>query len=253
MAKRDRYGAARKKRKRSALFAPMSFLLVCVAVVFGMGVFFRVQTIEVDGVESYTPEEIIEASGIGEGDNLFFINQANAAARIYSRLTMVETAEVETVMPNKVVIHVQESYPMAYVDWMGSPWILTGNCKMLGTPQAPEELNGLIQVLNITAADPEQGKPMQVVPEDSLKLTYLQDLLGAMEQLNMGADVAQLDMSNAANPTFQYLNRFTVRMGANNNTDYKLRMLLSGVPQLAAEETGTINLSDGVTVRFTPN
>ena len=60
-------------------------------------------------------------------------------------------------------------------------------------------------------------------------------------------------MSNPANPTFQYLGRFTVRMGSNDDTDYKLRMLLSGVPQLGETEIGTINLSDGVTVRFTPS
>ena len=251
MAKIDRYGAARKK-KRNALFAPLTFLLVCVALVFGMGVFFRVQTIEVEGVVGYTPEEIIEASGIDQGDNLFFINRAGAASRIYSHLTMVETADVEPVLPNRVIIHVRESSAMAYVDWNGVNWILTGNCKMLGTPSAPEELNGLIHVLNVSPDNPEAGKPMAVAEADNLKLSYLQSLLSAMEELYMGADVDQLDMANAANPTFQYLGRFTVRMGANNNTDYKLRMLLSTIPQLGAEEMGTINLSDGVTVRFTP-
>ncbi len=252
MARKDRYGAARKKKK-SALFAPLSFLLVCVALVFGMGVFFRVQSIEVEGIESYTAEQIIEASGIDVGDNLFFINRASAASRIYSRLSMVETADVEPVMPNKIVIHVQESAAIAYVDWMGVDWIVTGNCKLLGTPAAPEELNGLIQVLNVSPENPEAGKPMAVAEQDNLKLSYLRELLSAMEELHMGPDVAQLDMSNAANPTFQYLGRFTVRMGPNNNTDYKLRMLLSGIPQLSPEDTGTINLSDGVTVRFTPN
>ena len=252
MARRDRYGAARKKRSRSAFFAPLSFLLVCVAVVFGMGVFFRVQTIEVEGAEGYTPEEIIEASGIDIGDNLFFINRASAATRIYSRLPRVEVANVETSLPNRLTIHVRESYALAYVEWQGTFWVVTGNCKLLQTA-TPDELTGLIQVLNISPEDPEAGKAMTVSEDDSLKLSYLQTLLSAIEDLNMVQDVAQLDMSNPANPTFQYLNRFTVRMGSNDNTDYKLRMLLSGVPQLGAQDTGTINLSDGVTVRFTPN
>ena len=71
MARRDRYGAARKKKK-NALLAPLTFLLVCVALVFGMGVFFRVQTIEVQGIVSYTPEEVIEASGIDEGQPVLY-------------------------------------------------------------------------------------------------------------------------------------------------------------------------------------
>ncbi len=252
MARRDRYGAARKKKSRSAFFAPLSFLLVCVAVVFGMGVFFRVQTIEVEGVEGYTPEEIIEASGIDIGDNLFFINRAAASTRIYSRLPRVEVANVEPHLPNKLTIHVKESYALAYVEWQGTFWIVTGNCKLLQSA-TPDELGGLIQVLNISPESPEAGKAMTVAEEDNLKLAYLQSLLSAIEELDMVQDVAQLDMSNPANPTFQYKGRFTVRMGSNDNTDYKLRMLLSGVPQLDPNEIGTINLSDGVTVRFTPS
>ncbi len=252
MAKIDRYGVARKKKKKSALFAPLTFLLVCVALVFGMGVFFRVQSIQVIGTTNYTAEEIIEAAGIDTGDNLLFVNKPAAAARIYSRLPMVEKADVESVMPNRIIITVEESSALAYVNWMGTNWVITGNCKLLQTA-TPEELGGLIQVLSVTPVDPESGKAMTVAEEDSLKLTYLQDLLGAIQDLGMAADVRDLDMSNVANPTFQYLGRFSVRMGPNNNSEYKLRMLLAGVAQLAADETGTINLADGTTVRFTPN
>ena len=251
MATRDRYGAAKKKKKKSALFAPLSFLLVLVAFVFGVGVFFRVQTIEVLGLESYTADEIIEASGIDVGDNLFFIDRASASSRIYSRLSQVEDANVEPVLPNRLIIRVKESSPVAYVEWEGTYWVVTGNCKLLKTA-GPEDLAGLIHVLNLTPDAPEAGKPMQVAEADNLKLSYLRELLGAIEELDMAGDVDQLDMSNPANPTFQYQGRFTVRMGSNDNTDYKLRMLLSGVPQLTPQETGTINLSDGVTVRFTP-
>ena len=49
----------KKRRKRSALFAPISFLIICAALVFGMSVFFRVSGIEVEGNNLYTEEEII--------------------------------------------------------------------------------------------------------------------------------------------------------------------------------------------------
>ncbi len=252
MARRDRYGTARKK-KRNALFAPLSFLLVCVAVVFGMGVFFRVQTIEVTGTESYTPEEIIEASGIDVGDNLFFINKASANSRIYARLPMVEVASVEPELPNKVVISVEESHALAYVLSGENYWMITGGCKLLGMPMAPEELTGLIQVVNVEPVEPEVGDIMQVSQEEELKLVYLKDLLASIQNLDMGGSITQLDMSNAANPTFRYMDRFTVRMGSNDNTDYKLRMFLSAVMTMAQDEAGTFNLSDGVHVYYTPD
>ena len=252
MANRDRYGVARKKKKRNAFFAPLAFLLICVALVFGMGVFFRVQTIEVVGNVEYPPETIIEASGIDEGDNLFFINQASAVSRINARLPLVESARVERSLPNKIIITVQESSAVAYVDWEGQFWILTGNCKLLGT--APmEELTGLIHVANLTPVEPEEGAFMEVESADELKLSYLKSLLSSIEELGIAADVTDLDISNPANPTFRYLGRFTVRMGSNDNTDYKLRMLLSAVMTMGAEEAGTFNLSDGLHVYFIPD
>ena len=251
MARYDRYGAVRKK-KRKSLFAPISILLVGVAIVFGMGVFFRVQEIEVTGSISYTDEEVIEASGIDIGDNLFFINRISASSRIFSRLPFVEEASIERILPNKLVITVDESFALAYVSWEGQSWMMTGNCKMLGSGEG-DELSGLIHVLNVFPTNPKAGEIMTVEPEESLKLSYLQTLLHAMQQMGMTADVADLDMQNPASPTFRYLDRFTVKMGPNDNTDYKLRMLLSAVDQMESDITGTIDLSEGTTVHMSPD
>ena len=252
MARYDRYGAARKKKKRGSLFAPISVLLVGVALLFGMGVFFRVQTIEVVGAVSYSDEEIIDASGIDIGDNLFFINRFSASSRIFAKLPLVEEASIERSLPNKIIISVDESYPLAYVGWEGQSWMMTGSCKLLGSGEGPE-LDGLIRVLNITPVSPKAGEILVLDEADNLKLTYLQTLLRAMQQMDMTRDVTELDMENSADPTFRYLGRFTVRMGPNDNTDYKLRMLLSAVAQMESDVTGTVYLSEGTTVHVSPD
>lgn len=252
MAQNDRYGAARKKKKKRSLFAPISFLLVAVAIVFGMGVFFRVQTIEVTGAVSYTDEEIIEASGVSIGDNLFFINRFSASSRIFSKLPFVEEASIERSLPNKIIITVDESFALAYVTWEGQDWMMTGNCKMLGSG-TPEETAGLIHVLNVTPVSPTAGETMAVEQDESLKLTYLQALLHNMQLAGMTGDVKDLDMQNPADPTFRYLDRFTVKMGPNDNTEYKLRMLLSAVMQMEPELTGTVDLAEGTAVHVSPD
>lgn len=241
-----------RKKRRKSLFAPISILLVGVAIIFGMGVFFRVQEIEVVGSVSYTDDEIIEASGIDIGDNLFFINRFSASSRIFSKLPFVEEASIERSLPNKLIITVDESFAMAYVNWEGQNWMMTGNCKLLGSGTG-EELRGLIHVRNITPVDPKAGEIMQVDAGDSLKLSYLQTLLHAMQLVDMTSDVEDLDMGNPANPTFRYLDRFTVKMGPNDNTDYKLRMLLSAVAQMESDITGAIDLSEGTAVHVSPD
>ena len=79
------------------MYAPVSFLIVLAALIFGMSVFFRVAGIEVSGNEFYSDEEIIEASGIEEGDNLFFINRITAITRIRARLPYVESAAIRQI------------------------------------------------------------------------------------------------------------------------------------------------------------
>ena len=252
MPKYDRYGAPRRKKKKNTLAAPLSFFLVCLAIVFALGVFFRVQTIDVEGGQSYSEEEIIAASGIDMGDNLFFINRFSASSRIFTSLPFVESASIERKLPNHIVIHVEESRATAYVDWEGQNWMMTAGCKMLGTGTFGET-ESLIHVLNLVPISPTAGEIMEVDEASSLKLAYLKTLMQAMEALGMTGDVTKINMSNAANPTFEYLGRFTVKMGPNENTDYKLRMLMSAVLQMDEYMMGTVDLSEGTAVHVSPD
>ncbi len=259
MAQYNRYGATQNTRRRRSLLAPISFVLIVAAIVFGMGVFFRVQTIEVTGAKTYSDEEIINASGIEIGDNLFFINRFSASSLIFTRLPFIEEASIERIMPNRIVITVSESSAMAYIDWVGTKWMMTAKCKMLGHGEG-EALDGLIQVLHVDPAKDEdgnyqleEGTILEVDTGERLKLTYLQDLLHSFEELGMTRDVALLDLENPANPTFRYLDRFTVKMGPNDNTNYKLRLLMSAVQQMESDLTGVIDLSEGAAVHVSPD
>ena len=101
-------GRAKKRKKRGVLFAPLAFLLVIAALVLALSVFFRVAKVEVEGNERYTDEEIVDASGIEQGDNLFFINRFAAMSRINAKLPYVESAVINLEMPNRLKIETPE-------------------------------------------------------------------------------------------------------------------------------------------------
>ena len=75
----------RRQLQASPWFGPMSFVLICISVVVAMSIFFRVSRIEVEGNEDYTDEQIIEATGIDTGDNLFFLNRIGAVSSMLAR------------------------------------------------------------------------------------------------------------------------------------------------------------------------
>ncbi len=233
---------ARRIKTHSPLFAPVSFLLIVAALVFGLSVFFRVNRITVSGNEQYTEEEIIEASGIQQGDNLFFINRGAAVARINNRLPYVEYAYITRSLPNRLSIQIVESDAIAVVPSESGLWIIDRGCKLLSQAEN-DTVNTLIQVEGLTAIAPEVGQVVAPGEAETPKVTYLSAILRELSELGLKNDVTHIDMSNVANPSFDYLGRFTVKLGSNENIDYKFQILLSAVAELAEGDRGTLDLS----------
>ena len=94
------------KARSRGFSGPLMFVVVIVAAIFVMSVFFRVSDIQVRGNVHYTDEEIIRAIDIEEGDNLFFFDRFAAIGRVFSKLPYIEQVSVERNLPNKVVVTV---------------------------------------------------------------------------------------------------------------------------------------------------
>ena len=74
---------SRRRRGRFGFFYKLlSVLLVAAALTTACVVFFRVNNITVIGNSRYTVQEVIEASGIQQGDNLITLSPSRVAARI---------------------------------------------------------------------------------------------------------------------------------------------------------------------------
>ena len=193
----------------------------------------------------------IEASGIGTGDNLFFINRFAAASRIFSKLPYVDKAKVTRALPNRVTITIQESSAMAYVQADDGYWVVDQNCKLLKSV-TESELTGLARVDGITPVEPKVGEVLNAGEADAPKVTYLAAILGQLLTRDMASKVTVIDLSDASNPGFTYDGRFTVRLGANENVEYKFGMLQSAVSQLTDSDAGTIDLSIDKRAHFSP-
>ncbi|MGI5985070.1 MAG: cell division protein FtsQ/DivIB [Oscillospiraceae bacterium] len=233
------------------IFSTLSFIIICAALVFGMSVFFRVSNIQVVGAARYTESEIAEASGIKNGDNLMFINREITAEKIYTKLIYVGEVKVSRKLPNTVVIDVSESGTVARIETDSGFWLIDKNCRLLEESSVEDDESHL-KVLGISGVKPKKGETLNVSDEDKLKAQYLKDILTSIVGRSMIADVGSIDISNAANAEFSYKNRFKVKLGKNENIDYKLEMLLGVAAELEPEETGTIDLSQSKKAQFSP-
>jgi len=244
-----------QKNKRGGgrfIFSTLSFIVICAALGLGMSVFFRVSNIEVNGASHYSESDVIAASGIKNGDNLMFLNRQDIQEKIYSKLIYIGTVRVSRKLPNTVVIDVDESGTVACVDTDSGKWLIDKNCRLLEPFDASGDNGTCISVVGLSGVKPAKGNTLNVADEDKPKEAYLAAILAAMSNGNVLADVSSVDMSNVSNAQFKYMGRFTVKLGKNENLDYKLGLLPGVTAKLGSEDSGTIDLSQDKKAQFSP-
>lgn len=202
MARQRRHSRSSRRRGRfSGLYKVLSILLAAAALVAACIVFFRVNSIEVAGNVRYTAEEIIEASGIRQGDNLIILPAMRVSALIQTKLPYVERVAIQPAYPDGLLIKVTERVAAASVDSAEGRWLISTQGKLL------EKDNGTIQAIRITgltAVGAYAGGILQAAEEEQLTLEYVKELLAALERQGMLAQCTALDCTSATSMTLDY-------------------------------------------------
>lgn len=251
----SKHGEYRKpsRRKRTGVSGLLTFLIVIVAMIFVMSVFFRVTDIQVEGNEHYTDEEIIKAVVIEDGDNLFFFDRIAATGRVFAKLPYIEEVSVERQLPNKVTITVRECKALAYIQVGDEEWAIDHSCKILG--KATEDETGeLIPILGVSPGTLMIGERLTTSDGDEALVDYIAEVLYQLQERGLAPQVNRIDFSNPNAVKIAYGNgRYTFSLGGGSNVEYKFGMIVSVMSQLKEGDVGIINVSDGTTAHFSPN
>lgn len=242
-----------KPRRRSSFSAPLMFAVVVVAMIFVMSVFFRISDIEIVGNTHYTDEEIIRAIAMEEGDNLFFFDHFSTMARVFSKLPYIDqVVSVERRLPNKIVITVEESTALAYLELGDEQWTMDRNCKILGKA-AEGETESLIPVVGIKPGTLLIGEPLQTEDGDEEILDYLRQVLYQLEERGLYDQTSRVDFSDPKSPEFDYGGKYTVVLGDSNDLERKFGMFVNVLGKLKPGDIGVIDVSNGINAHFSPN
>ena len=240
------------RARRRAFSGPLMFVVVVVAAIFVMSVFFRVEDIQVVGNTHYTQEEIIRAVDIEEGDNLFFFDRFAAVGRAFSKLPYIEAVTVERQLPNKVIITVEETTALAYLQLGEEKWTLDHNCKVLGKAAEGEE-ESLLPVVGMRPGTLMIGEIMQTEDQDPEPVIYLAEILDQIEARGMTGEVTRIDFTKTSSPEFDYGGKYTVVLGRHEKVEYKFGMLVTVLGMLKEGDVGVIDVSSGTKAHFSPN
>ena len=259
MADTNEYGYYAKKtgepvqpRRKSPLYRPLSFFLIVAGIVLFMSVFFSISKIDVKGNSIYSEDEIITASGIQEGDNLFFVNRIAAGSRIVAKLPYVDSVSITRSLPNSVTVVVEESAAIGYVVIGDEYWTLSQSGKYLGTIEK-NAAGKVAKISGITASDPAVGEELAPAEGEEARFEFLLALASQIKGRDLVADISAIDVSDPQNATVEYQSRFTAKFGENKDIEYKFGKMLSAISQLGEDDGGLFDLSDGNKVYYNPN
>ena len=248
---RTRTNRRRRRGRYSFLWKLLGFFVAAAAVIAALTLFFRMNHIVVSGNARYTETEVLDASGLASGGNLYFLNKYSVKEKIFERLPYVEEVAINRKLPDTLIIEVRECKAVAGVESNGGAWLISEQGKLLEEVAAPPE--GYPLVTGETLIEPAASEPMSFGEDAAYRMGVLLTLLQRAEARGMRANIGVIDLSDDTALSFTYLDRFDVRVPWTADVDYKLESLEKVVEVLENNEIGRIDLMTDGKASFIPD
>lgn len=229
------------------LYTAICVLVILLAVVAGSIVFFKADTIEVQGNARYSTELLLESAGIEQGDNLLRIPRGEIESRMEAELPYLSEVKIRLHPPERVVIEVVETQPAGAIAFGSSYWYIDPNGKVLGDVAENE---GYPVVTGLTVMEMNAGSQLVVDELEDLKMKGLKGLLTALTKDGSVGQVQTIDLTAGSYLTMLYDNQVTVKMGLTDDFVYDLKMLHAAVDSYISEnwseeDTGILDMTKG--------
>ena len=256
---------------------------VVLAIVMGMSIFFKVETVKVSGCNKYTPWDVSEASGVEIGSNLMTISRAQISGNIISNLPYVDTVRVGIILPDTVNIEITElDVVYSIQDAAGNWWLMNADGKIVEGIDTVSA-KGYTQVLGVRLESPAVGQqavaqeeelttiplvdpeaeagqtdettepPQETLDETTPtiavgitgaeRLNTVMTVLKELSNNSITGQIDSVDVTSLSAVELWYDERFQVNLGDTNRLDYKIGALKATVSRMETYESGELDIS----------
>lgn len=229
-------------------------LAIVAAMVLGVAIFFRVQKVDVQGNTIYAKEQVVMASGIEVGDNLLMVNKPGVVGRIQAQMPYVQKVSVGRILPDTIVIQVQESEIAGLVQTdVGGGCYVNAEGRILG--QTVEGFRGqIVELTGFTITAPKIGDPAVPTGGQSEQMQAALQVLRQMEGTGIIGQISEIDASKPYDIKIRSGDRLEILLGSTEQLEYKIQYLQVVLESLEEYQTGIIDLTFDVeqVARFIP-
>lgn len=245
---------------------------IVLALLFAMSIFFRVETVNVAGVNKYNAYDVFEASGIAKGEYLLTLSKSRISSKILQKLPYVNAVRIGISLPGTVNIEVEELavvYSIAARD--GSSWLMDSRGKVLEKVSASQATT-YTKIEGIYLASPIEGEmavayeepPESTLPEGVTapvtvtaqeRLEAVIAVLVQMERNGIMGQAVSVDGAQITNLGFWFGDQYQVQLGDSTDLEYKMRLIKATIDQMGDFRNGMLDVSFTIRpdeVIFTP-
>jgi cell division protein FtsQ len=242
---RRRHPRGRLRRLRAAGLAAACVLVVAGLVALGTAGTrwlltaprFAVAEVEVRGTSRLTREDVVRASGITRGQNIFRLDPGAVRMGVEA-LAPVRRADVIRAWPNRVTVVVEERRPFTLVHAGRLHWV-----DEEGVAMAPERRAVAVDVPVISGLTDDEltGASRAPSPRVAAGLSLIRMLLRTGSPLT--SQISEVDVSRQDGPVLYTVDGVEVRLGR-EEWDARIPRLLGVLAQLASsgESVSAIDL-----------
>lgn len=231
----------RKRRRRNRIIFTLSLFVAVVTagVILSLTVLFPVTEIMVTGESRYTQEEIVQASKLSTGGNLFTTDTSGAAEHIGTALPYIGSVKVSHRLPGTLVIQVEDVVVAGAVQYGDGYLVLGSNGKALEqVSYLPENCPSIV---GVNLAQAEIGKVVEYADPEQTKLIESMSLAAEENEFD---HITQIDITDPYNVKMVYDDRITLKFGLPTDLDYKIRFAQRVLgSEISSTDRGTLNLS----------
>lgn len=239
-------------------------LSVVVSVLLVMAIFFKVEHIEVAGADKYSVSDVVNASGIQNGEALWSLSGAQVSGRIITELPYVKQVRMGIKLPGTVQIHIEElkvTYAVQAADenW----WLISADGKVVDTVGFADAQSHT-QIIGVRLAEPKVGQiavaeeteqnatgeqPTEETAPATIKgaerLNMVISVLKNLEQAGILGQMKSVDVTNVGHIELWYEDRFQIDLGDQTLMEKKIKSVKAAIdnPEMGEYAAGKLDAS----------
>lgn len=211
-----------RKIRNVIVYISLILAVLVVGLVLSLTVLFKTEEIIVTGNGKYSAQEIIEASGLVYGENIFTASKSRASGRIEKAYPMIEDAHVYFSIPNAIKIDLTMAKPAYMVESVGGYYTVSDKGKVLEVSTTDDEAKvPIIEGVEFKAKSP--GEYLEY--ESDIVTNALEEIFVSFRELGCkNITAVNVETSEGGTVKFRYVydNRIVVYLGVPDHLSYKI-------------------------------